>query len=124
MRKRFIRRNGNPQERAERPPSLLDVKDQQPVRGDRLPHRLVVTGEDGKTMRTIAEPTVEGVRPDDVAGQGRPPVSSSMSRNGKIVAWTLSNQRSGSRTVRTTLASGCAVISSLQKYAPGQSTIA
>ena len=42
MRKRFILWNGHAQERAERFPPLLDIKDQKPLRGDRLAHRLNV----------------------------------------------------------------------------------
>ena len=66
VRKRFILRNGDAQERAERLPPLLDVKDQQPVRGNRLAHRLNVLGKDGLAMRAIREPTVEGAGVDDV----------------------------------------------------------
>ena len=57
-------------------------------------------------------------------GSASPPVSVRCCSSEKIVAVMLSYQRSGSRTVRMTLASGCAAVSSRQKYAPGQSTIA
>ena len=55
VRKRFILRNGHAQERAERLPPLLDVKDQQPIRGNRLAHRVIVPSKDGLAMRAIGE---------------------------------------------------------------------
>ena len=60
MRKRFILWNGHAQERAERLPPLLDVEDQQPIRGNRLANRVNMLGKDGLAMRAIREPTVEG----------------------------------------------------------------
>src|SRR5215216_3996603 len=66
-RKRFILRNGDAQERAERHPPFLDVKDQEPIRGDRLLHCLTVLGKDGLTMRAIGQATTKDVVPGDVA---------------------------------------------------------
>ena len=66
MGKRFILRNGDAQECAERLPPLLDVEDQQPVWGDRLAHRRIVLGKDGLAMRPIDKTTVEGAVEDDV----------------------------------------------------------
>src|SRR5215210_3352136 len=68
MRKRFIYRNGDAQECAERLPPLLDVEDQQLIRGDRLLHRLIVLSKDGLAMRAIGETIVEGAGGDNVPG--------------------------------------------------------
>src|SRR4051794_16988296 len=66
MRKRFIRWSRYPKKRAERLPVLLDVKDQKPIRGNRLAYRLIVPGKDGLAMRPTVEPPVEGAGVDDV----------------------------------------------------------
>ena len=68
MRKRFIPGNGDTQERAEWLPPLLDVEDQQPLRGNRLAHCLHVSGKDGFAMGPIGEPIVERAGVDDVPG--------------------------------------------------------
>src|SRR4051812_30504978 len=66
MGKGFTLRNGDAQEGAERRPSLLDVKDQQPIRGNRLAHGLHVVGKDGLAVLSIGKTTVEGAGEDDV----------------------------------------------------------
>ena len=60
VRKRLIVRNRHAQERAQRLPPLLDVKDQQPVRGDRLMDCLIVLGKDRLDMRAVVGPVREG----------------------------------------------------------------
>src|SRR5215208_7032285 len=59
-RKRFILGNGDIEEGAERSPPLLDLKDQQPIRSNRLAHCLIVPSKDGLAVRPIAETIVEG----------------------------------------------------------------
>src|SRR5215213_787274 len=66
VRKRFIRWNRDAQKGAERFPSLPDIKNQQPIRGNRFAHRLHVPSKDGQTMLPIGETVVEGAGEDDV----------------------------------------------------------
>src|SRR5215208_6531771 len=66
VRKRFIVRNGHAQECAERLPPLLDLKDQQPLRGDRLLHLEIVLSKDSLAMRAIGQSTAKGAGGDDV----------------------------------------------------------
>src|SRR5215211_9549599 len=66
VRKRFIRRNRDAQERAERLPPLLDVKDQQTIWSNRLSHRLIVLGKDALAMLAIGETVVERAGKDDI----------------------------------------------------------
>ena len=66
MRKWFVLGNGNIQERAEWPPPLLDVKDEESLWGNRLLYRRNVLGKDGLTMRAIGELAAKGAGVDDV----------------------------------------------------------
>ena len=66
VRKRFALGNGDAQEHAQWHPSLPNGNDQQPLRGDRRPHRLIVLGTDGLAMRPIGEPTTNGAGGDDI----------------------------------------------------------
>ena len=52
--KRFVFRNGDAQECTERLPPLLDIEDQQPLWGNRLPHRLIVLSKGVLAMLPIA----------------------------------------------------------------------
>jgi hypothetical protein len=65
--KRFILGNGDVQKRAQRFPSRLDIKNQQPIRSNRLLHRRNVLSKDGLAMRAIGETIAEGTGVDDVA---------------------------------------------------------
>src|SRR5687768_1608176 len=66
MRKRLVLWNGGTQEGAEWLPSLLDIKDQQPMRGNRLAHRAHVPGKDGLAMCPIGETMAERAVENDV----------------------------------------------------------
>src|SRR3954451_20545177 len=67
-RKRLIVRNGDAQERAQRLPPLLYVKDQQPVGANCLLYCLIVLGKNGLAMRAIGEATAKRAGRDDVSG--------------------------------------------------------
>ena len=64
VRKRFIVRNGHAEERAERLPPLLDLKDQPPLRGDRLLHLEIVLSKDGLAMRAIDQSILAADTPE------------------------------------------------------------